>query len=103
MKLYPQPLPRDLVLDLVAITRLLWAAEQARGGHPVRLQEISDIGRSLRVALDLAKGEPGTMGMRTAWDRTDRAIEALAELLKEERALPLLQTVEARLLKVKRG
>jgi hypothetical protein len=103
MKLYPNELPRDLVLDLVAITRLLYAKEQSNGGHPVKLQAIADIGRSLRLALDMAKAGPGTMGMRTAWQRTDEALEALSDLLKEELALPLLKTLEARLLKVKQA
>ena len=103
MKLYPNELPRDLVLDLIAITRMLYAKEQTSGGHPVKLQQIADIGRSLRLALDMAKAGPGTMGMRTAWSRTDDAIEALGELLKDEQALPLLRTVETRLLKLKRA
>jgi hypothetical protein len=103
VKLYRQPLPRDLVLDLVAITRMLYAVEHARGGHPMKLQEIADVGKSPRVALDLAKSGPESMGMRAAWTRVDETIEALGDLLKDEQALPLLKTVEARLLKAKRA
>jgi hypothetical protein len=97
-------LPKDLLLDLIAITRLLWAKEQASGGHPIKLQEIADVGKSLRVALDLAvKCEPDTMGHRAAWDRADNAVEALGALLKDEQALPLLQTVSRRMLKIRQG
>lgn len=104
-KLVPRnAMPKDLVLDLIAITRLLYAKEQANGGHPVKLQEIADIGRSLKIALDMAVTcSPGAMGQGVAFERCDRALEALSELLKEERALPLLQTVEARVLKLKRA
>jgi hypothetical protein len=35
--------------------------------------------------------------MKVAWERADEAIATLSELLKEERALPLLQTVERRM------
>jgi hypothetical protein len=104
-KLVPRnPMPKDLVLDLIAITRLLYAAEQARGGHPVKLQEIADIGRSLKIALDMAVTcSPGAMGQAVAFDRCDKAIEKLSDLLQEERALPLLQTIEARVLRLKRA
>jgi hypothetical protein len=103
VKLNPGVLPKDLVLDLIAITRLLYAKEHAADGRPVKLQEIADVGRSLKMALDMAtKCEAGTIGMRAAWDRADNAVEALSALLAEERALPLLHTVQARLLKIRR-
>lgn len=97
-------MPKDLLLDLIAITRLLYAKEQAGDGDPMKLQQIADMGRSLKIALDMAvKCEPGSMGMKVAWERADAAIETLSELLKEERALPLLQTVQARMGKIRRG
>ena len=104
MKLNPHRLPKAMVMDLIAISRLLYAKEQAGEGHPIKLQQIEDVGRSLKVALDLAaKCEPGTMGMKTAWERTEEALATLGDLLREEMALPLLQTVGARLLKIRRG
>ena len=104
VRLHRGTLPKDLLLDLIAITRLLWAKEQASDGHPVRLQEIADIGKSLRVALDMAaKCPPESMGMRASWDRADKAVEALGALLKDERALPLLETVSRRMLKIRQG
>jgi hypothetical protein len=51
----------------------------------------------------MTKCEPGSMGMRTAWSRTDEALEALGALLKNEQALPLVETVTARLLKLRRA
>jgi hypothetical protein len=80
-----------------------YAKEFAADGNPIRLQEIADVGRSLKVALEMATTcGAGTMGMRSAWDRADGAIEALSALLSEERALPLLKTVEFRLLRIRR-
>jgi hypothetical protein len=103
-KLHRHALPKDLLLDLIAITRLLWSKEQASGGHPVRLQEIADLGRSLRVALDMATACPvDSMGMSAAWDRANDAVEALGALLKDEMALPLLETVGRRMLKIRQG
>lgn len=90
-------------MDLIAICRLLYAKERAAGGHPMKLQQIADIGRKLKVALDLCKSGQDNMGMRAAWSYADDAVEALGELLKEERALPLLETVGARMLRLKRG
>ena len=97
-------MPKDLVLDLIAITRLLYAAEQSRGGHPMKLQEIADIGRSLKIALDMAVTcSPGAMGQGVAFTRCDDAIDKLGALLKDQQVGPLLQTVEARILKLKRA
>jgi hypothetical protein len=103
-KLLPRkPLPRELVMDLIAITRLLWAKEQANGGHPMKLQEIADIGRSLKIALDMTKCEPGSMGMGVAWDRAEKALEQLGVLLKDQQVQPLLDTLGNRMLKIKRA
>lgn len=103
-KLHPKPLPKDLILDLIAITRLVYAKELASGGNPIKLQEIADVGRSLKIALDMVvKCSPGTMGMGVAWDRSNDAVEALGALLKDEKALPLLETVGRRMLKIRQG
>lgn len=91
-------------MDLLAITRLLYAKEQANGGHPLKLQEIADIGSSLRVALDMTvKCEAGSMGMGVAFSRAEDAIEKLGALLKEQQVQPLLDTVSNRILKIKRA
>jgi hypothetical protein len=56
------------------------------------------------VALDTAgKCPPESMGMRAAWDRADKAVGALGALLKDEKTLPLLETVSRRILKIRQG
>ena len=103
-KLIPKnPMPKELVMDLIAITRLLYAKEQAGDGHPVKLQQITDIGRSLKIALDMTKCSPGSMGQGVAWERAEKALEELAVLLKEQQVQPLLDTLGNRMLKIKRG
>lgn len=98
------PIPPDLIRDLIAIARLLYAAEQANGGHPLRLQEIADVGQSLRAALDAAaKNRPGSLGMSNAWRRTEEAAQQLGRLIGDGRAFPLIEAAEARMLKVKRA
>jgi hypothetical protein len=99
-----KPIPPDLIRDLLAIARLLYAAEQANGGHPVRLQEIADVGRSLKAAMAIAsEAEPGSLGMANAWRKTEDATALLVRLIADERALPLVEAAEARMLKVKRA
>lgn len=44
---HPKALPKEVIRDLIAIARLLYVAEMGRGGHPVKLQTVEDIGRSL--------------------------------------------------------
>lgn len=103
-KLVPgKALPRELVMDLIAITRLLYAKELEAGGNPVRLQEIVDIGKSLKVALSMTKCAPGSMGQGVAWHRSEEALQQLCVLLKEEQAAALLRTLGNRLLKLKRA
>lgn len=103
-KLIPKtPMPKELVMDVIAITRLLYAKEQAGDGHPVKIQEIGDIGRSLKIALDMTKCSPGSMGQGVAWERAEAALEQLGALLKEQQVQPLLDTLGARMLKMKRA
>lgn len=103
-KLIPKkPMPKELVMDLIAITRLLCANEQAGDGHPVKLQEIADIGRSLKIALDMTKCSPGSMGQGVAWERTEKALEELGALLKGQEIQPLLDTLGSRMSKMKRA
>jgi hypothetical protein len=85
------------------MARLLYSKEQASGGNPIKLQEIQDIGSSLKVALEMAaKCEPGTMGrVWPAGGQRRRWPSWLSCFM--ERPLPLLQAVEARLLKAKPG
>jgi hypothetical protein len=98
------------VTDRYVGMRHLWIVDPQPDGtcvcYPVTILPHSSfhIGSSLKVALEMAaKCQPGTRGMGVAWRRTEEALAKLVELLMEERALPPLQAVEARLLKAKRG
>lgn len=103
-KLVPgKALPRELVMDLIAITRLLYGRELENEGNPLKLQEIADIGKSLKVALDMTKCEPGSMGQGVAWNRAEEALEKLCVLLKEEQAATLLRSLGNRMTKLKRA
>jgi hypothetical protein len=76
------PFPFEAVRDLLGILRALYAAAKAEGSGAARLAIIRSIGRQLRAATDLAlESEPGTLGHAAAWQRADRAIERLGELI----------------------
>jgi hypothetical protein len=77
-----QPFPFEAVRDLLGILRALYAAAKAEGAGSPRLSLIRGIGRELRGAIDLAlESEPGTLGHAAAWQRADRAIQRLGELV----------------------
>jgi hypothetical protein len=57
-------LPRDVVRDLLGITRALYRAKLAGARDPRRLVQLEDIGRTYQRALDLARAGPDTMGGR---------------------------------------
>ncbi|HEV8246474.1 MAG TPA: hypothetical protein VGP93_11930 [Polyangiaceae bacterium] len=89
------PFPTELVRDLLGIARALYAAWAAEDADDARLTELEALGRELREALALgAKSPPDTMGSRTAWERAERATEALALLVGSDVGLrPLLRAV----------
>lgn len=72
-------LPRGAVRDLLSLARALYRAEFARGGHPVRLQALAEIGHALREALELSKVEPDTIGHRAAWGWAQRGTRSLVD------------------------
>lgn len=75
----PLPFPREVVRDLLGITRVLYRAEVAKPDpDPSRLARLTDIGRQYRHALDMGrKFGPDTMGGRGAISWAEKATEGL--------------------------
>src|SRR6187401_2080016 len=97
-------LPRGVVRDLLAIVRMLYRAELARkpdAMQPSRLARLEEIGKQLRLALDLSRGQPDTMGHRAAWGWADKATTALGEIVGAH--LPVADVLRASLEKLHTG
>ena len=76
------PFPFEAARDLLGIVRAMYAAARADGAGERRLANLRDIGRELRVAIDLAiEASPGTLGHAAAWDRAEQATRRLTELI----------------------
>jgi hypothetical protein len=75
-------LPRDVVRDLLGITRALYATRKAAGAGPEELAKLEGAGKEFVMALELSgKTEPDTNGHRAAWSKADRGTAALLDLL----------------------
>lgn len=96
------PLPREVVRDLLGITRSLYRAELALPpprADALRLAQLAEIGTHFRRALDLSKGEPNTMGHRAAWSWAEQATTALGKFVGE--TMPVAPAVRAAAAKLK--
>ena len=95
-----EPLPLDLVRDLLGIARALYVAWQEQGRTREELAELASIGRELRAALALAsKALPGTLAHAAAWTKADRGTERLGRLIsRDERAITLVAAARGRML-----
>jgi hypothetical protein len=90
--------PLPVVRDLLGITRALYRAELAQPQPDVRvLQTLERIGELLRLALDLGKGQPDTLGMRAAWNWAEQACDALGALVADLELEPAVRATVARL------
>jgi hypothetical protein len=97
-------LPRGIVRDLLAIARVLYRAELARkpdAMQPARLAKLAEIGKHLRLALDLSRGEPDTVGHRAAWGWAEKATAELGEVVGQH--LPLADVLRASVAKLRTG
>jgi hypothetical protein len=93
-----KPFPRDVVRDLVAITRALYRAELAASSPNRRnVDELEQIGQELNLALDLGKNEPGSLGCRAAWVWADQATTKLGELVANMHVAPAVRATVARM------
>ena len=76
------PLPLEPVRDLLAITRAMFLAAKQDPAYMYQLDELTEIGRKLRLAFDLArKCPPDTVGHRAAWGHAEAATERLMKLM----------------------
>lgn len=75
-------LPLESLRDLLGIVRAMYAAWCEAGAGPIELDELLEVGKQLRTALDLAsKTKPGTLGHRAAWRHAEAATERLGKLV----------------------
>jgi hypothetical protein len=99
----PRPLPREVVRDLLGITRALFRAERAKAmPDPSRLARLEDIGKQYRRALDMAgKYGPDTMGGRAAFNWAEKATAQLGQYVAD--CEPIALAVAATATRLKRG
>lgn len=94
--------PRRVVQDLIGLTGVLYRGERDGGGNPIRLQQLADIGSTLKLALELAgKCGPGTLGRRAAWDHAENATASLGAFVGDE--MPVAPAVRAAAARLRRG
>lgn len=80
----PLPFPREVVRDLLGITRALYRAEVAKPNPDrSRVERLLQIGQLYRTALEMAKYAPDTIGGRAARAKAERATAALGEYVAD--------------------
>lgn len=77
------PIPIEVVRDLLALARALYATFQSMGpGYSDQLFRLRGVGFQLTLALEKAEGsKPGTFAHRSAWLIADKAAQDLGELV----------------------
>jgi len=80
---YDEPLPVEVVRDLLGIARALYAAFAKQGGaSDAQLLRLRGIGYQLNLALEKAEqGKAGTLANRSAWLIAEKAAADLGELV----------------------
>jgi hypothetical protein len=93
------PFPKEAVRDLLGITRALYRAEKAMPAlNAARLEQLLEIGKQFRLALDLSKFEPDTMGGRAARSWAEKATKALGQFVADSELMaPAVAATAARL------
>jgi hypothetical protein len=79
-------LPRGVVRDLLGIIRALYRAELPAAPDPMqraRLAKLEEIGKMLRIALELSRMEHDTIGHRAARGWAERGAAALGAFIGE--------------------
>lgn len=70
--------------DLLGITRALYRAEKrTRTLNAARLEQLLEIGKQLRLALDLSRYDADTMGGRAARRWAEQATETLGRFVAD--------------------
>lgn len=78
-------LPRGIVRELLGIARVLYC-EESTVGDPVRVEQLANIIRMLREALDLSKRPFDTPEYGAAWGCAQRAASGLCPFVRSSRA-----------------
>ncbi|HEY2405224.1 MAG TPA: hypothetical protein VGI10_04440 [Polyangiaceae bacterium] len=85
---YSEQMPVAAIRDLLGIVRVMYATEVAGDGHPVRLQELVEIGKLLAGAYADARTLPADcLGHRSGWRKAEEAVQRLSLLIAD--AMPL--------------
>jgi hypothetical protein len=93
-----KPFPLAVVRDLLGIVRALYRAERLATPPDRRtLEALEQIGQELRMALDLGKNQPGSMGYRAAWSWSEQATAKLGALVADLLIAPAVKATAAKL------
>lgn len=96
-----KPFPAALVRDLLGIVRAMYRAELSMPARDTRtLEALQQIGQELRMALDLGRSQPGSMGYRAAWTWAEQATAKLGAVIADKQ--PLAPVVRATALRLRR-
>jgi hypothetical protein len=79
-------LPARTVRDLIAVVRSLYFVWHDAGVGAAKLEELVQMGRDLRDALELSlRSKPGSLEQQAAWLKAERATAALCVVIGAER------------------
>jgi hypothetical protein len=78
--------PSEIVRDLLAIARVLYATRLAAQAPATELAQLEAAGRALATSLSLSHLPSSTIGGRAAWSWAERGLGLLASALCEEDA-----------------
>jgi hypothetical protein len=90
----PGALPTRVVRDLLGIARVLYRTATTDAERA----ELAEVGRLLKLALELAKPGPGTLGNDAAWGWAEQAATRLGAFIARGAQIePAVEAVAARL------
>jgi len=80
----------------------MYAARKREGAMGPALEELAEVGKKLKLALDLArKTQPDTVGHRAAWSHAQAATSALMSMISEStRAAPIVEAAAFRIRRI---
>jgi hypothetical protein len=93
-------LPVEAVRDLLGIARAMYAAKKSEGAPAWVLEELRAIGEKLKLALELGRTAPDTLGHRAGITHAEDACARLTRLITHETLLA--PTLEAAAVRVRR-
>lgn len=75
------PIPVDALRDLLGLVRSMWRAAKADGAPPHELARFARVGAELVSALRLARASTNAEAHAMAWEKAERATNAVADLV----------------------